>query len=107
MLSLENADKYGSVYGQGGQTFVYHHEEDESSFQLVDTARIQKPQHQRSRGKYNQVSSKEKRIQSHVCSLGNIKGILYKDKCQPSESAGYPFRISSLSGSPTSEYKAS
>ena len=62
------------MYGQGGQTFVYHHEEDESSFQLVDTARIQKPQHQRSRGKYNQVGSKEKRIQSHVCSLSNIKG---------------------------------
>ena len=48
-------DKYTGMYGLGGQTYVYHHEEDESSFQLVDTARIQKPQHQKSRARYNQV----------------------------------------------------
>jgi len=46
------------MYGLGGQTYVYHHEEDESSFQLVDTARIQKPQHQKSRARYNQVNTK-------------------------------------------------
>lgn len=48
-------DKYTGMYGLGGQTYVYHHDEDESSFQLVDTARIQKPQHQKSRARYNQV----------------------------------------------------
>lgn len=65
-----SANKYGSVYGQGGQTFVYHHEEDESSFQLVDTARIQKPQHQRSRGKYNQQKIRRDRERREERRLG-------------------------------------
>ena len=49
-------DKYSSVYGGGGQTYVYHHEEDESSFRLVDTARVQKQPHHNKRIKYSQVS---------------------------------------------------
>ena len=32
-------DKYGGVYGLGGQEYAYHHNEDESSFQLVDTTK--------------------------------------------------------------------
>lgn len=49
------ADKYGNVYGMGGKEYIYHHAEDESSFQLVDTSRLQRPMHQKSRTKYNQV----------------------------------------------------
>jgi hypothetical protein len=55
-LLLNATDKYSSVYGGGGQTYVYHHEEDESSFRLVDTARVQKPPHHNKRIKYSQVS---------------------------------------------------
>ena len=47
--------------------YFYHHEEDESSFQLVDTARVQRPQHQRSRGRYNQV-------RLHHCSCFTFHG---------------------------------
>lgn len=49
------ADKYGNVYGLGGQTYLYYHEEDESSFQLVDTTKVQKPLHQKGRPRFNQV----------------------------------------------------
>ena len=35
---------------------MYHHEEDESSFRLVDTARVQKQPHHNKRIKYSQVS---------------------------------------------------
>ncbi len=54
-LPVRPTDKYSSLYGLGGQTYVYHHEEDESSFQLVDTQRVQKPQYRRTRFKFNQV----------------------------------------------------
>ena len=36
---------------------MYHHEEDETSFQLVDTGRLPKPMHQKSRPKFSQVSA--------------------------------------------------
>ena len=52
-------DKYTSLYGGGGKEYVYHHVEDESSFQLVDTSRLQRPVHQK-RTKYNQVCVMEK-----------------------------------------------
>ena len=48
-------DKYVNVYGLGGQTYTYHHEEDESSFQLVDTAKMQRPLYQKGRPRFNQV----------------------------------------------------
>ncbi len=48
-------DKYGNTYGQGGQQYAYRHEEDESSFQLVDTAKVKANTSHR-RPKYNQVS---------------------------------------------------
>ena len=35
--------------------FSYYHEEDESSFQLVDTSRPQRPIYQRNRNKFGQV----------------------------------------------------
>ena len=54
-LSLYSSDKYVNVYGLGGQTYTYHHDEDESTFQLVDTAKIQKPLYQKGRPRFNQV----------------------------------------------------
>lgn len=36
--------------------FSYYHEEDESSFQLVDTSRPQRPLYQRNRNRFGQVS---------------------------------------------------
>ena len=40
--------KYASAFGSAGQ-YAYYHEEDEGSFHLVDTTRVQKPPHQRNR----------------------------------------------------------
>jgi len=42
--------KYQSQF-QGGQQYAYYHEEDESSFQLVDTARVTRPTYGRGRGR--------------------------------------------------------
>uniref|UniRef100_A0A2R5LLG0 Eukaryotic translation initiation factor 3 subunit D n=2 Tax=Ornithodoros turicata TaxID=34597 RepID=A0A2R5LLG0_9ACAR len=46
------ANKYSSQFGSGTQ-YAYYHEEDESTFQLVDTARMHKPMHQRGRFRMN------------------------------------------------------
>lgn len=43
-------NKYTSQF-QGGQQYSYYHEEDESSFQLVDTGRVTKPMYGRGRGR--------------------------------------------------------
>ncbi len=50
-------DKYGTAYGGGGQSqiYIYHHENDESSFKLVDTAKPHRPMHQKPRGRQMQV----------------------------------------------------
>ena len=48
-------DKYSSQFGGTTNQYAYYHEEDESSFQLVDTARIQKPPYQRGRNRFTQV----------------------------------------------------
>lgn len=45
-------DKYQSTFGSGSQ-YAYYHEEDESTFHLVDTTRIQKPPYQRGRFRQN------------------------------------------------------
>jgi len=42
------SNKYISTFGSGSQ-YSYYHDEDETTFHLVDTARIQKPPHQRGR----------------------------------------------------------
>ncbi|XP_014233880.1 eukaryotic translation initiation factor 3 subunit D-like [Trichogramma pretiosum] len=44
-------NKYASQFGSGSQ-YAYYHEEDESSFHLVDNTRVQKPPYQR--GKFRQ-----------------------------------------------------
>lgn len=55
MPALLPPDKYSSQFG-GGSQYAYFHEEDESSFQLVDTARTQKTAYQRNRMRFAQVS---------------------------------------------------
>ena len=45
-------NKYASTFGTGSQ-YAYYHEEDETTFHLVDTARVQKPPHQRGRFRGN------------------------------------------------------
>lgn len=47
------ANKYASQFGSGSQ-YAYYHEEDESTFHLVDTTREQKPPYQRGRFRGNQ-----------------------------------------------------
>lgn len=47
-------NKYHSQYGAGGTLFNYYHEEDESTFHLVDTARVQRPAYQRNRARFQQ-----------------------------------------------------
>lgn len=54
--SFVHLDKYQSQFGAGNQMFSYYHEEDESSFQLVDTSRPQRPLYQRNRNRFGQVS---------------------------------------------------
>ncbi len=41
--------KYQSQFGAGGTQYAYYHEEDESSFQLVDTSRALRPMYGRGR----------------------------------------------------------
>ncbi|KAL3876087.1 hypothetical protein ACJMK2_033968 [Sinanodonta woodiana] len=52
--------KYSSAFG-GGSQYAYFHEEDESSFQLVDTQRIQKPIYQRGRRMFQQNKQRRER----------------------------------------------
>ncbi|CAH1115902.1 unnamed protein product [Phaedon cochleariae] len=47
------ANKYTSQFGSGSQ-YAYFHDEDESTFHLVDTTRVQKPPYQRGRFRANQ-----------------------------------------------------
>jgi translation initiation factor 3 subunit D len=48
-------NKYTSQFGVGaGNQFAYFHDEDESSFHLVDTTKIQRPLYQRNRFRPNQ-----------------------------------------------------
>ncbi|XP_074106697.1 eukaryotic translation initiation factor 3 subunit d1 [Cotesia typhae] len=46
-------NKYQSQFGSGSQ-YAYYHDEDESTFHLVDTTRVQKPPYQRGRFNKNQ-----------------------------------------------------
>ncbi|XP_045535644.1 eukaryotic translation initiation factor 3 subunit D [Papilio machaon] len=43
-------NKYASQFGPGS-SYAYFHDEDESTFHLVDTTRVQKPPYQRGRGR--------------------------------------------------------
>ncbi|KAJ8926372.1 hypothetical protein NQ314_021261 [Rhamnusium bicolor] len=50
---LGKISKYASQFGSGSQ-YAYFHDEDESTFHLVDTTRVQKPPYQRGRFRANQ-----------------------------------------------------
>uniref|UniRef100_A0A4W3II88 Eukaryotic translation initiation factor 3 subunit D n=1 Tax=Callorhinchus milii TaxID=7868 RepID=A0A4W3II88_CALMI len=52
-LVIPHTHKYSSQFG-GGSQYAYFHEEDETSFQLVDTARTQKSAYQRNRMRFAQ-----------------------------------------------------
>lgn len=54
LVVLLSSDKYSSQFG-GGSQYAYFHEEDETSFQLVDTAKTQKTAYQRNRMRFAQV----------------------------------------------------
>ncbi|CAD5124348.1 DgyrCDS12637 [Dimorphilus gyrociliatus] len=53
-------NKYQSQFGANATQYAYYHEEDESSFQLVDTTRQQKSIYQRNRVKYTQYQKMRK-----------------------------------------------
>lgn len=49
-VSVVFIDKYASQFG-AGSSYAYFHDEDESTFHLVDTTRVQKPPYQRGRAR--------------------------------------------------------
>nr|XP_002126137.1 eukaryotic translation initiation factor 3 subunit D-like [Ciona intestinalis] len=51
-------NKYNSQFGYGNQ-YSYFHEEDESTFRLVDNTKIQKPAYQRNRFRFNQLRQRQ------------------------------------------------
>ena len=59
------------VYGANGQSqmYVYHHEEDESTFQLVDTSRPQRPIHYKPKGRQMQVCKRNAYLYTYSLSL--------------------------------------
>lgn len=70
-MSVFSSDKYSSQFG-GGSQYAYFHEEDEASFQLVDTAKTQKSAYQRNRMRFAQVCSAAWTRQSWACRLGFV-----------------------------------
>ncbi|ESO01694.1 hypothetical protein HELRODRAFT_185703 [Helobdella robusta] len=53
--------KYSSQFGAQPSVYTYYHDEDESSFQLVDTTKVQKPIYQRGKVRFNQNKLKKER----------------------------------------------
>ncbi|XP_071814544.1 eukaryotic translation initiation factor 3 subunit D-like [Apostichopus japonicus] len=52
--------KYSSQFAAGSQ-YTYYHEQDESTFQLVDTTKIQKPVYMRNKNRFNQRNLRRER----------------------------------------------
>lgn len=69
------ADKYASQFGAGSQ-YAYYHDEDESTFHLVDTARVQKPPYQR--GRFRQMRGRgraqQMRYQQQAQQMQSLRG---------------------------------
>ncbi|CAG9835933.1 unnamed protein product [Diabrotica balteata] len=63
------ANKYASQFGSGSQ-YAYYHDEDESTFHLVDTTRVQKPPYQRGRFRANQRNLRGRGGRANVQSGG-------------------------------------
>lgn len=64
-------DKYSSQFG-GGSQYAYFHEEDETSFQLVDTAKTQKTAYQRNRMRFAQVRPSRRMLNSSSLNLSKL-----------------------------------
>ncbi|XP_061433203.1 eukaryotic translation initiation factor 3 subunit D [Lethenteron reissneri] len=68
-------NKYSSQFG-GGSQYAYFHEEDEGSFQLVDTTRVQKSIFQKNRMKFTQQRNmrreKERRLQMQALNMQTL-----------------------------------
>lgn len=54
-------NKYMSQFGGQANPYSYYHDEDESTFQLVDTSRVQKPIYQKGRIRFNQNKLRKER----------------------------------------------
>ncbi|KAL5019286.1 hypothetical protein ScPMuIL_005008 [Solemya velum] len=65
--------KYNSAFGAGGSQYAYFHEEDESSFQLVDTQRVQKPIYQRGRRLFQQNKQRRERDRRQQQAQANMQ----------------------------------
>ncbi|KAK7113603.1 eukaryotic translation initiation factor 3 subunit D-like isoform X1 [Littorina saxatilis] len=63
--------KYSSAFG--GSQYAYYHEEDESSFQLVDTARVQRPVYQRGRRMFQQSKQRRERERRQQQAAANMQ----------------------------------
>ena len=58
--------RYSSQFGQGNSSYAYFHEEDESTFHLVDSSKQQKPLFQRQvRGNLRSLRHWQSRMSSH------------------------------------------
>lgn len=64
-------DKYSSQFG-GGSQYAYFHEEDETSFQLVDTAKTQKTAYQRNRMRFAQARPSARRLKPLSSNLSKL-----------------------------------
>ncbi|GFR08616.1 eukaryotic translation initiation factor 3 subunit D [Trichonephila clavata] len=66
------ANKYQSQFGAGSQ-YAYFHEEDETTFQLVDTTRVHKPMHHRGRFRMNQQRNMRNRERMKQAQLAQMQ----------------------------------
>lgn len=65
--------KYNSAFGTGGNQYAYFHDEDESTFQLVDTSRGQKPIYQRGRRMFQQNKQRRERERRQQQAAANMQ----------------------------------
>lgn len=83
------SDKYSSQFG-GGSQYAYFHEEDETSFQLVDTAKTQKTAYQRNRMRFAQVEQIVKDFNLDMIVVAHIisNGMGFVSTEEPTERQG-------------------
>ncbi|XP_056641454.1 eukaryotic translation initiation factor 3 subunit D [Diorhabda carinulata] len=81
------ANKYASQFGSGSQ-YAYYHDEDETTFHLVDTTRVQKPPYQRGRFRGNQRNLRGRGGRTNIQSGGMQalgKGVKARDTYKRSQ----------------------
>lgn len=87
LLKNYKTDKYASQFGSGSQ-YAYFHDEDESTFHLVDTTRVQKPPYQRGRFKANQRNMRGRGVRGSAQTGGMQtlgKGLKNRDRDKRSQ----------------------